>query len=119
MKRWGLVILVATSLLGLPTSAIEMDISTTVPEYIMEDHINLNGTINETKEQWTDNRNADFAMGSLTNVSITDNSILLKPELDIRILNNGKPILKPGTGSDWDKIIFRESVTGLFPWSIS
>jgi predicted GH43/DUF377 family glycosyl hydrolase len=98
-------------LLTLPSAtALDVDVKTAIPEYIMDDYLNLTGTTDPTTANWTDNADGDFNKGSTVNVTTIEDSVLLRPELDFQILNNGNPVLSHGTGTEWDKIMFRQAV---------
>ena len=109
MRNWGLAVIIAISLAGLPTSALELDVSTTIPEYIMEENLNLTGTASETVMDWVEATDDDFHQGTSSNLTIKDDSIQLEPDLEFDIMNNGDPVLEPGTGSDWDSNIIGAS----------
>ena len=102
MKQWGLVVLIAISLFVLPTSALELEVSTTIPEYIMEDHLNLTGTTTLTLGTWKEDSTAAFNNGLRVNVTVLDDNITLKPELGFSLLNNGQAVMKGGSSSSWD-----------------
>jgi hypothetical protein len=87
------------------SDGLTVDVDTTIPEYIMEDHINLTGTTDVTYGSWVETSNADFLQGTSNTVSVSGGSVLLGPSLSFSILNGGAAVLKGGTGSDWDTVI--------------
>ncbi len=99
MKQWGIILVIAVILVNLPTLAVDLDLTTTVPEYIMEDHLFINGTASDGMREYSDDY---FQAGTSHNLTVTGDSIILEPELEFDILNNGRPIFEKGSGSSWD-----------------
>ena len=89
MKQWGLVVMIAISLLVMPTAALELEVSTTIPEYIMVDYLNLTGSYATTVDGFVDDGSDDFSLGSSRNLTVLADSLELKPSLDVTMLNAG------------------------------
>lgn len=82
---------------------------TEIPEYVMEDHLNLTGSSVDTAN-WGrgDTSFDDFRGGDMTNVSLVsigNGAVGLVPELEFKEMNSGDAVLEPGSGTDWDSII--------------
>jgi hypothetical protein len=105
MKQWGIVVIIALMIVVFPTSAIELDVSTSIPEYILEDYLNLTGNASGTIGNWSESENLDFLHGSTHNLTVSADSILLEPSLDIQMLNDGRSILDGGGSGAWDEYI--------------
>jgi hypothetical protein len=110
MKQWGLVVIIAISLFVLPTSALDLEVTSTIPDYVMDDYLNLTGSVNLTRGQWTDDDPTDFNQGTMTNVSMKEGRVFLEPSIDFQIMNNGNAILTPGSGADWDKVFISQGI---------
>ena len=110
--RLGTVTLLILMLLvpSMTSGDLEIIVETDVPEYILDDHLNLTGTVNTTVSSFLDDTTADFMMGDTSDLIVTDGKVLLTPEFRPRILNNGSAILSPGTGTDWDTILMDNHV---------
>ena len=106
MKQWGLVVLIAISLFVMPTSALEMEVSTTIPEYVMDDYLNLTGSYVTTVGSFVDDDSNDFSQGTSRNLTVLLDSLELKPSLDVTMLNGGNPIFRGGSSSDWDYLLW-------------
>ena len=106
MKQWGLVIIIAISLFVMPTSALELEVSTTVPEYVLDDYLNLTGSYVTTVGSFVDDDSDDFSMGTRRNLTVLADSLELKPSLDVSMLNGGNPIFRGGSSSDWDYLLW-------------
>ena len=102
MRQWGIILVVAIGLVNLPTLALEMDISTTFPEYITDDQIFINGTAVETMDELREWSDEDFQWGTTNNLTTIDDALVLKPDVSFDILNNGQPIFTSGPGYSWD-----------------
>jgi len=92
-------------LMFLPVGEVDglgLTVDTGIPEYILDDHLNLTGTTSITRGSWVETSNGDFLRGTTNNVSVSDGSVNLKPSLSFKVLNGGNAVLKPGTGTDWD-----------------
>jgi hypothetical protein len=85
-----------------PVGALSLEIRTQMPEFLLDGNLTLNGTANATVRSLVDNTDSNFQNGTFKNVSITNDSVLLKPELDFNILNGGNAVFGPGTGDVWD-----------------
>jgi hypothetical protein len=57
----------------------------------------------DTDETIVEDTGAEFNMGTMNNVTIDGNTLLLRPGLGFQIQNNGKSVLPKGTGTDWDR----------------
>jgi len=100
--------ILVVAFLALPFGAVDgldATVDTPFPEYILDDHLNLTGTTTPTSGTFKDDTNARFGQGVATNVSVTDDKVLLKPYLAFRLMNGGNAILSPGTGSVWDTVL--------------
>ncbi len=98
----------------LPSNEVEglgITVDSTIPEYILDDYLNIRGSTNVHIYTWKEERANQFSQGDNhnTTVNTTLDEVRLVPALDIRIMNNGNGILKGG-GSDWDKYIIDEVV---------
>ncbi|MCK5252954.1 MAG: hypothetical protein KAQ96_08385, partial [Thermoplasmata archaeon] len=94
--------------LALPLGAVDgldVTVDTQIPEYILDDHLNLTGTTNITRGSWVETSNGDYQLGTTDNVSVSGGSVNLKPSLSFNILNGGNAVLKPGTGTAWDTVL--------------
>ena len=94
--------------LALPLGAVDgldVTVDTQIPEYILDDHLNLTGTTAITRGSWVETSNGDYMQGTTDNVSVSGGSINLKPSLSFNILNGGNAVLKPGTGTAWDTVL--------------
>ncbi|MCJ2540347.1 MAG: hypothetical protein LN414_03635, partial [Candidatus Thermoplasmatota archaeon] len=104
-----LLTLLLVVLFFIPSGDVDglgLSIDTDIPEYILDDHLNLTGTTDVSTDQWKESLSSHFTRGTLHNVTIdtTLNEVQLKPSLTIRILNNGNGVLQGGA-SDWDRYI--------------
>jgi len=114
MRLWGIVVIIVISLIVVPTYALHLEVSTTVPEYVMENYMNINGTVSPSHSNWTETLDSDFQNGSVTNLSIVDDSLLLKPGLDFQILNDGKAVITSGPSGAWDSNLYKGTSLLLF-----
>ncbi len=87
------------------SDAMDLTLDTSIPEYILDDNITINGTYADTQFNKTDSVNGHFSLGTLSNVTVDSDSVLLKPELDIKIMNNGNAVLTNGGSSAWDRTL--------------
>ncbi len=97
--------MVGLLLLTTPAQSLSVSIENTIPEYILEDHLNLTGTTNITEGCWTETTNAHFSTGAVTNLTVADGAVTLRPEVSLSILNNGNAVLSGGGSSAWDRYI--------------
>jgi hypothetical protein len=86
-----------------PSSAITVTLDTEIPEYILDDHINLTGTSKSTFEKIRYDTKADWENGTYDNLTFSNGEVWLKPTLDFKMLNDGNAILSGGTG--WDAVL--------------
>jgi predicted GH43/DUF377 family glycosyl hydrolase len=108
-----LLILLILLLFLFPTAgvdAITLAVDTPIPEFILEDHVELYGNLTDTVHSMTEDEGDDFNRGRLFNVSLHGDSVRLEPTLDFQLQNNGQPVLEPGSGSDWDTMILDDYV---------
>ena len=81
-------------LLSVPSSGgAPLDIDTVLPEYILDGNITIEGTATGIPYGFTDNETSVFNTGTLQNVYVEANAVILKPRLTISALNNGNPVL--------------------------
>ncbi len=102
------VSILLVAFLALPLGAVDgldVTVDTQIPEYILDDHLNLTGTTNITRGSWVETSNGDYQQGTTDNVSVSGGSVNLKPSLSFNILNGGNAVLKPGTGTAWDTVL--------------
>jgi hypothetical protein len=100
--------------LFLPGGSVEgltLTVDTEIPEYILDDYLNLTGTTEVLTHQWKENARGHFNGGTLANVTIegSPGEVTLTPDLDIKILNGGNGVLQGGA-SAWDKYILDQVV---------
>lgn len=93
----AILILLATALALL---AIDVSLDGTQAQLLT-----ITGTASDTILEWTEVTDEDFLQGTSSNLTIDNDSIRLEPDLEFLIMNNGNPVLEPGTSSDWDSII--------------
>lgn len=109
-----LAALLLVALFLVPTGeagAITIDVETIVPEFILEDHIDLTGSTTVQTYTWTEDTANQFSQGTNhnTTVNVTLDQVRLVPSLDIQIMNGGNGVLQGGA-SDWDRYIIDEVV---------
>jgi predicted GH43/DUF377 family glycosyl hydrolase len=106
-RRWLFVILFCFALIipAGPSSGVSLVVDTQIPEYILDDFINLTGNVTETSGIWLESTNQHFSSGNGHNVTITGNAVHLIPDLDVKMMNSGNPVLYMGTGTDWDTMM--------------
>lgn len=102
MARIWLILLVSMLAVAAPSMALVINVDTDIPPFILDDYLNMTGTIEPTTDSWTDNDDVDFIMGSPSNVQVTQGSVLLSPYLNFSILNNSKPVFWGANDSAWD-----------------
>jgi hypothetical protein len=90
----------------MPTAALELEVSTTIPEYIMVDHLNLTGSYCTTVGSFVDDDPSDFSQGTIRNLTVLADSLELEPSLDVTMLNGGNPVFRGGSSSDWDYLLW-------------
>ncbi len=103
------IILIVVFILPTGSTSGSYEVTNDIPEYILEDHLNLTGiSVDPTIWGRGQTTKTEFDKGTLTNVTtkITGNGAVgLEPELDFQVLNGGNAILMPGSGTAWDSII--------------
>ncbi len=87
---------------SLPSEALTVDLTTTIPEWILDDNITLNGTYEGSKRTIDDDTTAEFVLGTAKNASIEGNRVILKTQISFSLLNNGKAVLTQGGSGKWD-----------------
>ena len=92
-------------LISSQSMGLEIDVTTDIPEYILDPWLNLTGSATPSSGSWSDDSITDFQKGSGDNVSVAGGSVVLTPTLSPQVMNNGQSVLSPGTGSDWDLFI--------------
>ena len=92
-------------LISSQSMGLEIDVTTDIPEYILDPWLNLTGTVTPSSGSWAEDSNTDLQKGAGDNVSVAGGSVVLTPTLSPQVMNNGQPALSPGTGSDWDLVI--------------
>ena len=90
----------------MPTAALEMEVTTTIPEYIMDDYLILTGTYATTADSFVDDDSYNFSLGTSRNLTVLADSLELEPSLDVTMLNGGNPVFRGGTSSDWDYLLW-------------
>ena len=112
-SRFVIPILIAVVFLvpALEADGVTVTIDTVVPSYILDDHLDLSGTVNVTHATWEEEGRAAFSRGTLHNVTVDASSgdVVLEPELSFKVLNNGNPVLRGGV-SAWDTHIMDQMV---------
>jgi predicted GH43/DUF377 family glycosyl hydrolase len=98
-------VLLLTLVLVVPSQALDVTVDNEIPEYILQDHLNLTGSSSMSSSKWVDATTSDFSKGTTTNVSVTSGTVTLSPELDFKILNSGNPVLSPGSTPEWDRVL--------------
>ncbi len=99
---WLLVFVASLVLFATSSAAVDLTIDTEVPEFLLEDHLNLTGTASFTDVVIGDSGASDFGRGTLENVTIDGDSLRIQLELEVEMLNGGDPVLEPGDLSSWD-----------------
>jgi len=90
---------------------LDINIDTAVPEYILDDYLELTGGVVTTQGSWNESLGPDFQLGTIRNLTVQNDDLLLVPGLEVQQLNNGNPVLRMGTGSDWDSMMVTISAT--------
>ncbi|MCK4970040.1 MAG: hypothetical protein KAS77_05915, partial [Thermoplasmata archaeon] len=85
-----------------PSDGTNVNLSTTIPEFILDDNITLEGTIHGENVTLRHNTSNEFSGGSLHNVTVDSDTVLHKPELKWAITNGGDAILENSGSSAWD-----------------
>lgn len=91
--------------ISTPSAGVDVNLSTTIPEFILDDYITLDGTIRGEFGKINDDSSTEFSRGTLANVTVDGTTIYHKPELKFDIMNNGNAILEAGGSSSWDPIL--------------
>ena len=102
---WISSIIIPVLVLYAPTSSTEaltLEVEMTIPNFVLTDEFTLEGTLNTTKVNVTDDTTSDFLKGSRTNVKVDGGAVFLDPRMTFSILNNGNPILAYGYNFEWD-----------------
>ena len=102
LTRWGLLLILVVVLFGGHAASLSVDVETDIPDYILDEEITLEGTIEVETDSFDDDITSEFSMGSLRNVTVSTDGVELRPELDFELLNDGDPILENGGPSAWD-----------------
>lgn len=90
--------------------AITVDLGTELPEIILEDTIELNGTAQGSLHFWRETTQADFEGGTLFNLTMDGDALALMPGLDVQELNNGEPVFEPASSTEWDRNLIQLNV---------
>ena len=110
MLRRMLVILLALCALAAPTLALTLTVDTVIPPYILDDELVLSGSTTPTLATWLDTSTPDFLQGTASKVTVSDNSVVLKPTLNFSVMNAGEPVFTPGSGTAWDQYLLNKQI---------
>ena len=89
-----------------PGDALTFTVDTDIPDYIGTENITLNGTYGDTYVSVTDAFDPDFDSGTMSNARVYDDRVELDRPLEFGILNDGRPVVEAGVGSEWDQVLF-------------
>ncbi len=100
----SLLVVISVSFSSGPSEGLTVNLDTDVPDYILDNYLNLNGTTRITVGSWTEKASSGFP-GTKSNLTVGNGILKLVPSLTVTQLNNGNPVLRLGTGSAWDTMI--------------
>ncbi|MCK5415394.1 MAG: hypothetical protein KAJ35_08430 [Thermoplasmata archaeon] len=95
---------------GAPAASLEITLDTQVPEYVLDDFLNLTGGYTTTVDNFVDDSTTDFIQGTLRNLTVLIDSLELEPSLDVTMLNGGNGVLYGGRSTDWDYVLWSFSI---------
>ena len=104
MQSFRLAIIVLL-IIATPSSGLTLYVHTVVPDHQTGPFLNLTGSTSVTVSTWTETYDDDFRRGISENLVVNDGTILLNPYLEFELLNDGRPVLQAGSGSDWDSTL--------------
>ncbi len=97
-----LLLVTVISLVGPSVDGVEIELETDVPVWVLEDSLTLEGTCKGTDGQVVDDTFVDFEAGTVENVTVRSDGVVLSPDLEFSILNQGDPVLENGGPYGWD-----------------
>jgi predicted GH43/DUF377 family glycosyl hydrolase len=103
----SLLILFGVLVLCSAAHAAYIGIETDIPTYIEDDHINITGYLWPETDYIYEYYYHHFTYGTTYNLTFTNSSMHLDPDINITELNSGNSVFSGASGMAWDTFIYQ------------